>query len=169
MQNRKAGRPFGTIRQPIATRLPNGKQPAAYSKWVGMKTRCKNPNSHVWKHYGGRGITVCSRWLGRDGFRNFYADMGEPNGLTIDRIDNDKGYSPDNCKWSTMKEQAANKRKRTLNPNTVRQRYMSTGLSYHLVYLRINRLGWTEARALSTPCLRRGRQTGTTFVDGYKQ
>ena len=80
-----------------------------YSIWNQMKQRCFNKNDKGFKNYGGRGITVCKRWLK---FENFYKDMGErPTELSLDRINNDKGYSPHNCKWSTRTEQNNNKRK----------------------------------------------------------
>lgn len=74
-----------------------------------MKDRCCNPRSKDWHNYGGRGITICDRW--RLSFASFLEDMGEkPAGTSIDRIDNEQGYYPENCRWATPKEQRANSR-----------------------------------------------------------
>ena len=80
----------------------------AYISWKQMKQRCLNPNAPDYKNYGGRGVTICEKWFK---FAGFYEDMGErPNGLTLDRIDNNESYCKENCKWSTRSEQNRNKR-----------------------------------------------------------
>lgn len=118
-----------------------------------MLTRCTNPNVPIYKYYGGRGITVCERW---EKFENFLVDMGEPPpGLTIDRLDNDKGYFKDNCAWRTPLEQGNNRRntvKVTFNGLTMTLREWSEhlGVSYEMVKARYWN-GWSAERMLTEP------------------
>lgn len=129
------------------------KSTSTYRSWAGMLTRGTNPNVPSFENYGGRGITVCERWLK---FENFLADMGEcPKGLSVERRDNGKGYSPENCYWGTDKQQARNKRSNhiiTVHGMTgcVAELAEFFGLNYNHVYSRINR-GWTPEDAFLKP------------------
>lgn len=88
----------------------SGNSSPTHKSWNGMKLRCLYPNHISYKNYGGRGIKICDRWLN---FSNFLEDMGErPIGKTLDRMDNDGNYEPNNCKWSTKIEQQNNRRKK---------------------------------------------------------
>lgn len=80
-----------------------------YTSWYAMKRRVLNPNNKYFYLYGGRGVTICPRWMD---FKNFYADMGDrPEGLTLERIDPEGNYEPGNCKWATWSEQRRNQRR----------------------------------------------------------
>lgn len=142
-------------------RVRYGESPT-YKSWMMMRTRCNNPNYDGYAEYGGRGIAVCERW-GK--FENFLADMGErPAGTSIDRIDVDGDYTPENCRWATASEQSRNMRpgRRLLfgKVQTLRAAWEENapaGLSLAAVRRRIRRYGWSEEDAISTPVRRCGR------------
>jgi hypothetical protein len=91
-----------------ASRTHGQKHHPLYSTWESMRQRCNDPRHPSFRYYGARGIKVCARW---DDFAAFLADVGErPDGLTLDRIDNDGDYEPGNCRWATLSEQMASKR-----------------------------------------------------------
>ncbi len=122
--------------------------------WSRIKQRCYNTSNLKYPSYGERGIKVCDRWL--ESFNNFFEDMGyRPSDCnSIDRIDNDGDYCPENCKWSTPKEQANNRRlRKSISYNGITMSYawwsLSLGGTRHLVSHRIKR-GWSEERAVST-------------------
>ena len=124
-----------------------------YKIWAGMVQRCTNENVSCFDIYGARGITVAPEWRS---FESFLADMGErPDGMSIERIDNDKGYSKDNCRWATSEAQSQNRRSNRLDPESVRRirervangeakraiaREM--GLSHQVVHQAVIRLTW---------------------------
>ncbi len=128
-----------------------------YEAWSGMIARCTNPRKARAADWIGRGISFCDHW--RD-FSAFLADMGEkPDGLSLDRIDNSKGYSPENCRWADTKTQNRNKRSNRLitfsgQTKTVSEWADETGLG-HALYLRLHN-GWSVERALTEPLHPRG-------------
>lgn len=136
-----------------------GKTSPTYHIWASMIKRCTNPNSHDWGLYGGRGIMVCSEWAL---FENFLTDMGEkPEGLTLDRIDPNGNYCPENCRWATLSEQARNKRnsfKITFKGITLPLFDWAErlGLKPTCLQQRLGKLGWSIEMALTTPQLPRG-------------
>ena len=127
-----------------------------YKVWTAMRQRCLNPKNMNYHRYGGRGITVCDRWAD---FQNFIDDMGErPEGLQLERIDNNQGYEPGNCRWATRSEQVRNREcNRTLEwrgkSQTMVEWAEELGMSSRTLAARL-RDGWTVERALSRPVAR---------------
>ncbi len=126
-------------------------------KYNSMVQRCYNSNNHGYIHYGARGIVICDRWLGKNGRINFYNDMFPTwkEGLSLDRINNDGNYSPENCKWSTIKEQI-NNRRITLKLNYNGQSYLPKelavllGMNEYTLRSRIF-MGWSIDEIVNTP------------------
>lgn len=109
----------------------------AYAVYRSMRARCENPSHHAWRNYGGRGITVCSEW--QESFSAFWRDMGPAYapGLSLERTDNSKGYSPQNCRWATAKQQANNTRMNVrVGGQTAAQLADASGLARSTVYYR---------------------------------
>lgn len=129
-----------------------------YVTWYGMIARCNNENSKNYANYGGRGIFVCDRWL--ESIENFISDMGEkPLGTSLDRVDNDGPYSPENCRWATQKQQGNNKRtNRRVERNGVAiltsELAGQAGLGAELVNARLNN-GWSVRDAITKPLRKR--------------
>jgi hypothetical protein len=146
----------------IAARTKHGMSPGAhhagskvYSIWSSMRQRCRNPKNKKYADYGARGIYVCARW---DEFLTFMSDMGpRPEGTSIDRIDNDGPYSPENCRWATASQQVANQRHRKDSRwieyngerHTITEWARITGIKSVTLFARFDRYGWPPEKALA--------------------
>jgi len=133
-----------------------GKQHPVYGVWVTMLARCENPNCKWYKGYGGRGITVCDEWHNPVIFIDWALANGWQKGLSLDRIDNDGNYEPDNCHWVTWKEQARNRRSNRLitfndKTQTMAEWAEEINISYHTLKSRINNYHWPIERVLTEP------------------
>ena len=135
-----------------------------YSAWAGMIARCNNRENRAYDRYGGRGIRVCVRWC--NSYEKFLLDMGrKPTPKhSLDRIDNDKGYSPTNCRWATPHEQNLNKRnnrKLTIDgiALTVTEWVERSGMIRGTLWSRLE-MGWSPKRAVSTPVRKIRRKHG---------
>lgn len=131
-----------------------------YHIWGDMVKRCTNDRHKAWRHYGGRGIVVCERWLD---FENFLSDMGEPQpGLTIERINNDGNYEPGNCRWATQAEQLRNRRNNrriTINGVTrvASEWAREYGISRQVIDHRL-KAGWSDEDAVIIPLRKHGKR-----------
>ena len=145
---------------PFAKSAQNPKTRGAYFTWCDMRKRCLLPSHKNYGRYGGRGITICDRW---NSFDNFFADMGEkPKGLTIERIDVNGNYYPENCKWASRKEQNKNRNsnvKITFNGITkiVSEWADELGISKFCIRYRL-KAGWSIERALTTKTQRKNHE-----------
>lgn len=136
-----------------------------YGVWWQMRARCTDPTHEAYANYGGRGITVCKRWAT---FDKFYADVGpRPSKThTLERKNNNKGYSPKNVKWATRTEQARNRRSNVYVTHDGQKRTFAewgeiTGLGGKLIWQRID-LGWTVERAITTPAASKPKNIAIT-------
>ena len=129
-----------------------------YKTYNSMKKRCYNENNSDYKHYGARGIKLCDEWIGKDGFINFY-DWSMKNGyqehLTIDRIDVDGNYEPNNCRWVELKIQENNRTNNRIitfngETHTLAEWSEITGINYNTLSTRIYQRNWDISRALTT-------------------
>lgn len=126
-----------------------------YRIWGNMMSRCSDRNNPAWENYGGRGITVCDEWHDSDSFFNWAFSNGYNDKLTLDRIDNEREYSPNNCRWADRTQQANNKRSNvmiTYNGQTLTMAEWAKvlGINYKVLHNRF-RLGWTIDRAFNQP------------------
>lgn len=128
------------------------------NSWRAMKSRCYSPKYRRFDLYGGRGIKVCDRWLGRDGFANFLQDMGKKPSPkhTIDRINVDGDYEPNNCRWATQEQQLHNmERTRKFTIDGIKASLPVHARRYDInpatVETRIRQLGWSVEKAIKTP------------------
>lgn len=134
--------------------LAKGRRSAAYVSWEAMNQRCNNPNHKHYCHYGGRNIKICDRWKS---FVYFLEDMGEPptKNHSLDRIDNDKGYYKENCRWATRKQQMRKTRVNSLITHDNKTQCVSAwceeiGIAECVIRSRLRR-GWSVKRALTSP------------------
>jgi hypothetical protein len=133
-----------------------------YRSWAAMKARCYNPLHHAYENYGGRGISVDPTWL--TSFQTFVEDMGErPSNTTLDRIDNESGYSKVNCRWATKVEQGNNTRCNVVlefqgESKTATEWAKDLNISYYALIKRISDYKWSVERALTTPLQKRTKR-----------
>lgn len=136
-----------TIHGGVGTRL--------YREWAGIIQRCTNPNDTSWNRYGAKGISVCDEWRDFSSFRDWALSKGYNDNMTIDRINCLGNYEPSNCRWVTVREQANNKEKTifiTFDGERMALSYWADklGISYHTLYDRLYRLGWSIEKAFTT-------------------
>lgn len=132
-----------------------GKGTRLYKIWKSMRTRCNNPNDKNYRYYGGRGISICREWNDFKAFKDWAMTNGYGDNLTIDRINNNGNYCPENCRWADSTTQANNTRRNHFieyngERHTLSEWSRITGISYQKIKDRINKCGWDIKKALTT-------------------
>lgn len=137
-----------------------GQKSPEYKTWEAIFDRCYRKSQDSYALYGGKGVRVCERWqTANNGFENFFADMGSKpsKSHSIDRIDSAGDYTPENCRWATKKEQARNRKNNIVittpkgDTKTLIEACEEYGLGYNMVKARVQKLGWSVEKALTTP------------------
>lgn len=146
----------------ISNTKHGGKGTRLYHVWKGVRYRCNSTSSPAFQNYGGRGIGLCDEWDDFSVFREWAYSHGYNDSLTIERIDVDKGYCPENCKWVTLEDQAKNRRSTVWVEYGGEKHCLSdvareSGIDYHALYWRIVTQGWPVEKAITTPSRRKNR------------
>jgi hypothetical protein len=152
----------------------NGSKTRLYQTWKSMLYRVYNKKAHNYKHYGGKGLEVCKEWHKFENFRNWALFNGYSDKLTIDRIDNGKGYSPENCRWILHEEQARNKSSNlyyTINGETklLKDWAEEYGFKYLTIYSRVILKGIPIETALNTPSVKDDKYRGILWREDRKK
>ncbi len=139
----------------LMTDTPITRYPRIYNSWKSMFNRCNYPSHVAYKRYGGRGISICKEWMRFEEFLDWALKNVYEDGLTIDRIDNNKGYSPENCRWATKKVQCNNRRNNHFleykgKSKTIGEWAALLGIRPGTLYHRLM-MGWSIEKALETP------------------
>ena len=129
---------------------------AVYNTWIKMRNRCNNPNDPAYKDYGKRGIKVCSKWEDFNKFEKWCFENGYQKGMSLDRVNNNKGYSPDNCRFTDAKTQANNRRSCKIyeykgKTQDLQEWCEELNLNYKRMHNRIYKLNWSFEKAVETP------------------
>jgi len=161
-----------SIRQQIGERKKThgSSRTPLYHAWQAMFQRCYNHKVRYYYCYGGRGITVCDEWRNFKTFQDWATSHGYKQGLSIDRIDNDGPYAPENCRWATPKEQNANQRDRSDaryltafgKTQSLSKWRKETGINATRIWNRVFSYGWSPEKALTTPVIPRKPQLSRT-------
>lgn len=147
----------GCLRHEAQNKTHDMSKTRLYREWASIKSRCVYKSSKTFKSYGGRGITICDEWMNSfEVFRDWALSHGYADNLTIERVDNDGNYCPENCKWIPKKEQARNRRScYSITYNGKTQNLVDwcneLNLDYKMIHNRIHKLSWNFERAISEP------------------